>query len=467
MNVRTKKLMVLLTVLLLPLWMPNINIAYAWYNTQVQTTTFYVYDDPEGKMGTTTQYGFIGPSGDRQPQFYSALIASGTPIPGFSVYPEEVKIEVSGTDPSGNPLLGDRFGGLSVLSSPDESQVEQTILSIIFDALLNVVPYGLLDGLKYTITAGGATTGWASEKAWGEWRRPTFSWPVNEKGLRFGYYLVVDPALEGTYTINIHYHTWLWADTEAGQIAWGEMDLYDTVTYTYVNTPNTPSTPSGPTSGYTYATYTYSTSTTDPNGDSLRYEFSWSDGTTTLTGWYASGVTASASHYWVSAGTKNVKVRAQDSTGAWSGWSIILPVYISPTLTISASLSGTTDPAPGTYTYAYGSSVTVTAYSDYTFIAWYLDGTIKYENPITVTMNSDHTLKAYFKGKFPPWDVNDDGKCNIEDIAIAAKAYGSKPGDPNWDPRADITGPTYLVPDGKVDIRDIALVAKHFGETYD
>lgn len=91
--------------------------------------------------------------------------------------------------------------------------------------------------------------------------------------------------------------------------------------------PNTPSL-SGPTSGYVDATYTYSTSTTDPNGDNVRYEFDWGDGTTTTTGWHASGATASASHSWSSPATYNVKVRAQDSIGAWSGWSSSLAVII-------------------------------------------------------------------------------------------------------------------------------------------
>lgn len=57
-------------------------------------------------------------------------------------------------------------------------------------------------------------------------------------------------------------------------------------------------------------------------------------------------------------------------------------------------------------------------------------------------------------------------KVDIEDIAIAASAYGSYPGHPNWNPHADITGSKYLVPDGKVDIRDIALIASNFGEVY-
>ena len=92
--------------------------------------------------------------------------------------------------------------------------------------------------------------------------------------------------------------------------------------------PETPSKPSGPTSGFTYSPYSYSTHTTDPDGNKVRYEFNWGDGYTTLTDFYSSGSTATASHYWHSAGTYYVKVRAQDSYGTWSGWSSSLKVTI-------------------------------------------------------------------------------------------------------------------------------------------
>jgi hypothetical protein len=36
--------------------------------------------------------------------------------------------------------------------------------------------------------------------------------------------------------------------------------------------------------------------------------------------------------------------------------------------------------------------------------------------------------------------LNGDGKVNIQDVAIAAKAYGSKPRDPQWNIEADIDG---------------------------
>lgn len=85
--------------------------------------------------------------------------------------------------------------------------------------------------------------------------------------------------------------------------------------------PATPSTPSGPSSGYVYMSYTYTASTTDPEGDDVLYEFSWGDDTTTTVGPYPSGQTASASHQWTRPVTYQIKVRAKDIYGAWSGWS--------------------------------------------------------------------------------------------------------------------------------------------------
>ncbi|MGB9774804.1 MAG: InlB B-repeat-containing protein, partial [Bacteroidota bacterium] len=170
--------------------------------------------------------------------------------------------------------------------------------------------------------------------------------------------------------------------------------------------PNTPSTPSGPTSGYRNVWYTYSTTATDPDGNNIRYEFEFSGPIPTVsftTGWYASGQTGSITVMWETTdppGTYYVRARAQDVYGAWSGWSAPLNVSIrDPTLTISASWGGTTNPSPGTYSYVYGTSVSVTAIpsSGYYFAYWLLDSTTYYySNPITVTMTADHSLTAYF-----------------------------------------------------------------------
>lgn len=55
-------------------------------------------------------------------------------------------------------------------------------------------------------------------------------------------------------------------------------------------------------------------------------------------------------------------------------------------------------------------------------------------------------------------DLNDDGKVNIEDIAIVAKAFGSYPGHPRWNEIADVDKNSI------VNIIDVASVAKEFGK---
>jgi hypothetical protein len=56
-------------------------------------------------------------------------------------------------------------------------------------------------------------------------------------------------------------------------------------------------------------------------------------------------------------------------------------------------------------------------------------------------------------------DLNGDGVINIIDIAIVARAFGTKPGDPNWNEVADLNK------DGWINIIDIATVARDFGKT--
>jgi len=52
-----------------------------------------------------------------------------------------------------------------------------------------------------------------------------------------------------------------------------------------------------------------------------------------------------------------------------------------------------------------------------------------------------------------------DGKVDMRDVGLAAKAFGSYPGHPRWNPIADINN------DKKVDMKDIGAIAKQFGKT--
>jgi hypothetical protein len=59
-----------------------------------------------------------------------------------------------------------------------------------------------------------------------------------------------------------------------------------------------------------------------------------------------------------------------------------------------------------------------------------------------------------------PGDLNGDFKVNLEDLVQLALAYGSKPGDPNWNPNADIDN------SGTVGLSDLVILAQHYGQQY-
>ena len=55
-------------------------------------------------------------------------------------------------------------------------------------------------------------------------------------------------------------------------------------------------------------------------------------------------------------------------------------------------------------------------------------------------------------------DLNGDFKVDLKDLVILAKAYGSKLGDSNWDPNADIDR------NGAVGLSDLVALAQHYGQ---
>jgi hypothetical protein len=154
------------------------------------------------------------------------------------------------------------------------------------------------------------------------------------------------------------------------------------------------------------------------------------------------------------------------------------PIPVTPptptnyTLTISKDAGGnnkfafgSTDPALGVYVYPANTQVNVTAYP---YAGWYLEKWIfdgqDYANTTTfqVLMDTNHTLTAIFSPinvlPEPVGDVNGDHVVDILDFSIIAKAFGSQPGQPNWDVRADLDG------NGIVDIADVILAANFFSK---
>jgi len=76
-------------------------------------------------------------------------------------------------------------------------------------------------------------------------------------------------------------------------------------------------------------------------------------------------------------------------------------------------------------------------------------------NEINITNNVyvDSTVLVTILG-----DLNGDGVVDILDIAMVAKAYGSYPGHPKWNPNADLDNSNLI------DIIDIAKAAKNYGK---
>jgi len=98
---------------------------------------------------------------------------------------------------------------------------------------------------------------------------------------------------------------------------------------TMTRPPEAPERPDGPTDGIVGFGYTFSTSTTDPDGDNVSYWWNWSDGTPgEWSDLHDSGATALAYHSWVEAGKYNITVKAKDIHNVESGWSESLIVYI-------------------------------------------------------------------------------------------------------------------------------------------
>ena len=58
-----------------------------------------------------------------------------------------------------------------------------------------------------------------------------------------------------------------------------------------------------------------------------------------------------------------------------------------------------------------------------------------------------------------PGDLNKDGIVDIFDVVTVSIAFGSEPGDPNWNSEADLND------DGVVDIFDVVTVTTNFGKT--
>ena len=130
-----------------------------------------------------------------------------------------------------------------------------------------------------------------------------------------------------TGTVIEEYRT---VDTCSGAAIWADErednpDIYFT---TLSDSPSKPSTPDGPTEGKVGQSQTYSTSTSDPNGDDISYGWDW-NGDSVVDEWTdfkSSGTPVSTSHTWTSGFTGEIKVKGKDTNDEEGPWSDPLAV---------------------------------------------------------------------------------------------------------------------------------------------
>ena len=122
-------------------------------------------------------------------------------------------------------------------------------------------------------------------------------------------------------------------ETIVGQTWWYSPVIHVTVTSEDA-APEKPAKPSGLVRGNITTEYTYTTSSTDSDGNQIYYLWDWGDGTQSeWLGPFASGAEASAQKTWNKKGIYLIKVKAKDASGLESDWSDPLPVTM-PTITI-------------------------------------------------------------------------------------------------------------------------------------
>jgi len=158
----------------------------------------------------------------------------------------------------------------------------------------------------------------------------TYEWDFGNGDTGSGQSINYDYGAEGSYTVRL---------TVTDRF--GVSDTFeDTITITKNSAPNKPSKPSGTKDGKVGNSYSYTTSTSEDDGDQVWYKWSWGDGEQSeWIGPYSPGETCSASHSWDERSRDlEVKVKARDAYGGVSSWSDPLSVIMPKTKSVTNPL---------------------------------------------------------------------------------------------------------------------------------
>jgi len=229
----------------------------------------------------------------------------------------------------------------------------------------------------------------------------------------------------GTYLVKVKVKDFMQA-----QSGWS-----NTLSVTINLAPNTPAKPSGTTLGSPNVVYTYTSSTTDPEGNQVYYLFDWGDGSnSSWVGPYASGATASANHSWSAGGTNQVKVKAKDTWQMQSSWSDPLSVVINTAPNKPTKPSGPTSGVPNTL-YTYTTSATDPE-GDLVYFQWnWGDGNIStwlgpYGSGVTASASHSWSAKGTYQVTVKAKDANTEGAVS-DPLSVSINTPPNKPAKPS------------------------------------
>jgi hypothetical protein len=229
----------------------------------------------------------------------------------------------------------------------------------------------------------------------------------------------------GTYTVKVKVKDFMQA-----QSGWS-----GTLSVTINQPPNTPAKPSGTTTGSPNVVYTYTSSTTDPEGNQVYYLFDWGDGTnSSWIGPYNSSATASANHSWSAGGTYQVKVKAKDTWQMQSSWSEALSVLINTPPNKPTKPSGPTTGAPNT-SYTYTTSATDPE-GDLVYFQWsWGDGNISawlgpYGSGVTASASYAWNAKGTYQVTVKAKDASSESPVS-DPLSVSINSPPNKPARPS------------------------------------
>lgn len=166
-----------------------------------------------------------------------------------------------------------------------------------------------------------------------------------------------------------------------------------TIDIGFNNPPDIPLTPTGPSIGYVGFEYSFTTSTNDPNQDSISYRFDWGNGdTSNWSNFVRSGTPVMMDKVWSVPGIYDIKARAKDINGLLSGWSDSHSIEIDtvdfPNRTVAMIPVGT-----------YPLDIAVLPNGDYLYVTDLVLSTV------WVIQTSNHTLVDTIAVGAGPWGI--------------------------------------------------------------